>query len=461
MSLKLSGWNDTIVALATPPGVSAIGVVRLSGVEAINIAAKLFPSKDLTKQNSHTLHVGILEHNNKAIDEVVVSIYKAPRSYTGENSVEFSCHGSPFIHQQIIDACIDKGARLAKPGEFTQRAFINGKLDLAQAEAVADLIASNTSASHKTALHNIRGGFSQALKDLREQLLTFSALIELELDFSQEDVEFADRGKLQALVNDALQKTKLLTDSFRVGNVIRNGVSVAIIGKPNAGKSTLLNVLLNEDRAIVSEIPGTTRDTIEEVINIDGIMFRLIDTAGIREHSADVIENAGMDKSRQKMQQADIVVYLFDANANDPKGLEKTEKELRNITSNYLMVANKIDVIDESELKERYASIAGVIFISAKNKLHIDVLKERMVDKVLQGKTETENVIVTNARHYHALNEVQKSLKDVSEGLESKIPGDLLALDIRRCLHYLGEITGEITNEDQLDYIFSKFCIGK
>jgi tRNA modification GTPase len=461
MSLKLSGWNDTIVALATPPGVSAIGVVRLSGVEAINIAAKLFPSKDLTKQNSHTLHVGILEHNNKAIDEVVVSIYKAPRSYTGENSVEFSCHGAPFIHQQIIDACIDKGARLAKPGEFTQRAFINGKLDLAQAEAVADLIASNTSASHKTALHNIRGGFSQALKDLREQLLTFSALIELELDFSQEDVEFADRGKLQALVNDALQKTKLLTDSFRVGNVIRNGVSVAIIGKPNAGKSTLLNVLLNEDRAIVSEIPGTTRDTIEEVINIDGIMFRLIDTAGIREHSADVIENAGMDKSRQKMQQADIVVYLFDANANDPKGLEKTEKELRNITSNYLMVANKIDVIDESELKERYASIAGVIFISAKNKLHIDVLKERMVDKVLQGKTETENVIVTNARHYHALNEVQKSLKDVSEGLESKIPGDLLALDIRRCLHYLGEITGEITNEDQLDYIFSKFCIGK
>jgi tRNA modification GTPase len=461
MSIKLSGWNDTIVALATPPGVSAIGVVRLSGTEAITIAAKLFPSKDLNSQKSHTLHVGILEHNNKSIDEVVVSIYKAPRSYTGENSVEFSCHGSPFIHQQIIDACIDSGARLAKPGEFTQRAFINGKLDLAQAEAVADLIASNTSASHKTALHNIRGGFSQALKDLREQLLTFSALIELELDFSQEDVEFADRGKLQALVSDALQKTKVLTDSFRVGNVIRNGVSVAIIGKPNAGKSTLLNVLLNEDRAIVSDIPGTTRDTIEEVINIDGIMFRLIDTAGIREHSADVIENAGMDKSRQKMQQADIVVYLFDANATEPKDLERTEKELREVSSNYLMVANKIDVINEAELKQRYASMAGVIFISAKNNLHIEVLKERMVDKVLQGKTETENVIVTNARHYHALNEVQKSLKDVSEGLENKIPGDLLALDIRRCLHYLGEITGEITNEDQLDYIFSKFCIGK
>jgi tRNA modification GTPase len=461
MSLKLSGWNDTIVALATPPGVSAIGVVRLSGNEAIHIAAKLFPSKDLNQQASHTLHVGILEHNKQPIDEVVVSIYKAPRSYTGENSVEFSCHGSPFIHQQIIDACIDEGARLAKPGEFTQRAFINGKLDLAQAEAVADLIASNTSASNKTALHNIRGGFSQALRDLREQLLTFSALIELELDFSQEDVEFADRGKLQKLVSDALQKTKALTDSFRVGNVIRNGVSVAIIGKPNAGKSTLLNVLLNEDRAIVSDIPGTTRDTIEEVINIDGIMFRLIDTAGIREQSSDVIENAGMDKSRQKMQQADIVIYLFDANAIEPKELERTEKELGEISPNYLLVANKIDVVSEAELKQRYAEMAGVIFISAKNKLHIEVLKERMVDKVLQGKTETENVIVTNARHYHALNEVQKSLKDVSDGLENKIPGDLLALDIRRCLHYLGEITGEITNEDQLDYIFSKFCIGK
>jgi tRNA modification GTPase len=461
MSLKLSGWNDTIVALATPPGISALGVIRLSGEKAINIAADLFPSKDLRKQPSHSLHVGILNNNGKSLDQVVVSIFKAPHSYTGENIVEFSCHGSPFIQQQIIDACIEKGARLAKPGEFTQRAFINGKLDLAQAEAVADLIASNTEASHKTALHNIRGGFSAALKDLRDRLLSFSALIELELDFSQEDVEFVDRKKLQELVDEAKQRTKELIDSFRVGNVIRNGVSVAIIGKPNAGKSTLLNVLLNEDRAIVSDIPGTTRDTIEEVINIDGIMFRLIDTAGIREHSTDLIENAGISKSREKMQQADIVLYLFDASGNDPQTVLKTENELRDAAINYLLVANKTDVADESLLKEKYNSIAGIIFISAKNKMHLEVLKERMVDKVLQGKAETENVIVTNARHYHALKEVQVSLNDVSSGLENKIPGDLLALDIRRCLHYLGEITGEITNEDQLDYIFSKFCIGK
>jgi tRNA modification GTPase len=461
MSIKLSGWSDTIVALATPPGVSALGVIRLSGEKAIGIAAELFHSKDLTKQPSHSLHVGVLKNNGRPLDEVVVSLFKAPRSYTGENIVEFSCHGSPFIEQQIIDACIEKGARLAKPGEFTQRAFLNGKLDLAQAEAVADLIASNTEASHKTALHNIRGGFSEALKDLRVRLLTFSALIELELDFSQEDVEFADRKKLQALVEEARQRTKELIESFRIGNVIRHGVSVAIIGKPNAGKSTLLNVLLNEDRAIVSDIPGTTRDTIEEVINIDGIMFRLIDTAGIRDHSTDIIENAGISKSREKMQQADIVLYLFDANDNDPGSLLKIENELGDAAINYLMVANKIDVIDEMLLKERYNSMAGIIFISAKNKLHIEVLKERMVDKVLQGKAETENVIVTNARHYHALKEVQTSLEDVSSGLLNKIPGDLLALDIRRCLHYLGEITGEITNEDQLDYIFSKFCIGK
>jgi tRNA modification GTPase len=461
MSIKLSGWNDTIVALATPPGVSALGVIRLSGEKAIEIAAELFTSKDLLKQKSHSLHVGVLYNHGRPLDEVVVSLFKGPRSYTGENIVEFSCHGSPYIEQQIIDACIEKGARLAKPGEFTQRAFLNGKLDLAQAEAVADLIASSTQASHKTALHNIRGGFSEALKDLRERLLTFSALIELELDFSQEDVEFADRIQLQQLVSEAKQRTGELIESFRIGNVIRNGVSVAIIGKPNAGKSTLLNVLLNEDRAIVSEIPGTTRDTIEEVINIDGIMFRLIDTAGIREHTTDLIESAGILRSREKMQQADIVLYLFDANENDPAGLVKIESELRDAAINYLMVANKIDVADETALREKYNSMAGVIFISAKNKLHVEVLRERMVDKVLQGKAETENVIVTNARHYHALKEVQQSLEDVSSGMQNKIPADLLALDIRRCLHYLGEITGEITNEDQLDYIFSKFCIGK
>ncbi|HKC37353.1 MAG TPA: tRNA uridine-5-carboxymethylaminomethyl(34) synthesis GTPase MnmE, partial [Chitinophagaceae bacterium] len=296
MQGKLTGWDDTIVALATPPGIGAIGIIRLSGTKAIDIVNDLFPSKDLTKQSSHTIHVGVIKDEATTLDEVVVSIYKNPRSYTGEDVVEISGHGSPFVLQQIINACIQHGARLAKPGEFTQRAFLKGKLDLAQAEAVADLIASNTAASQKTALHNIRGGFSSKLKELREQLLKFSALIELELDFSQEDVEFADRKKFYELINELTQLTDQLINSFRLGNVIKNGVSVAIVGKPNAGKSTLLNALLQEDRAIVSEIPGTTRDTIEEIINIDGILFRLIDTAGIRQHTSDIIENMGIEK---------------------------------------------------------------------------------------------------------------------------------------------------------------------
>ena len=461
MSLKLSGWNDTIVALATPPGIGAIGVIRLSGEKAIHIMNALFPSKDLNEQSSHTLHVGFLKSKGKILDEAVVSIYKAPRSYTGENIVEISCHGSPFIHQQVVDACIEEGARLAKPGEFTQRAFLNGKLDLAQAEAVADLIASNTQASHKTALNNIRGGFSQALKELREELIRFSALIELELDFSQEDVEFVDRSQLMKLVTTANEHTGRLMQSFQLGNVIKNGVSVAIIGKPNAGKSTLLNALLNEDRAIVSHIPGTTRDTIEEVLNMDGILFRLIDTAGIRNHSDDVIETVGIEKSLQKMKQADIVLYLFDVNNEDPEELSRTIRELDQKAIHFLLVGNKVDLIDEAAAREKFVYTSGVIFIAAKNGLHLEVLKERMVDKVFQKDVSGESVIVTNARHFHALNEVHSALNDVIVGLQDKIPGDLLALDIRRCLQYLGEITGEITNEDQLDYIFSKFCIGK
>ena len=461
MSLKLSGWNDTIVALATPPGIGAIGIIRLSGDKAIEIVNQLFPSKDLIKEKSHTLHIGLLKNEGQVLDEVVISLYKAPRSYTGENVVEISCHGSPFIHQQVIEACIQKGARLAKPGEFTQRAFINGKLDLAQAEAVADLIASNSLASHKTAVNNIRGGFSSALKDLREQLIKFSALIELELDFSQEDVEFADRAELKSLIQHALEQTTQLLESFKLGNVIKNGVSVAIIGKPNSGKSTLLNTLLNEDRAIVSEIPGTTRDTIEEIINIDGILFRLIDTAGIRTHSTDIIESVGIEKSLQKMKEADIVLYLFDVNELSTEDLIKTIDELKKGQIHYLLVGNKIDVISETQAKEKFSTVGEIIFISAKSKLHMEVLKERMMDMVMYDNLQTENVIITNARHYHALQKVQSSLKDVSEGLKNKIPGDLLAIDIRSCLQYLGEITGEITNEDQLDYIFSKFCIGK
>jgi tRNA modification GTPase len=459
---KISGWDDTIVAVATPPGIGAIGVIRLSGKNAIGIVNNIFPSKNLETQPSHSLHVGSLKNQGLIIDEVVISIYKAPKSYTAENVVEISGHGSPYVLKNIMNACIQYGARLAKPGEFTQRAFLNGKLDLAQAEAVADLIASNTAAAQKTALHNIRGGFSKVLYDLREELITFSALIELELDFSQEDVEFADRTRLYALINEAMLTVDKLITSFSLGNVIKNGVSVAIVGKPNAGKSTLLNTLLNENRAIVSEIAGTTRDTIEEILNIDGILFRLIDTAGIREHTADFIENIGVEKSLEKMQQADIVLYLFDVTTMLQHEIEVIENEFEQKKFNYLMVGNHADKDDEVAIKQKFALLQNhLILISAKQNLHINLLKEKLVDAVLKGNVQAEDTIVTNARHYHALQQVQKSLIDVHDGMNNNLPGDLLALDIRRCLHYLGEITGEITNEDQLDHIFSKFCIGK
>ena len=453
-------WDDTIVALATPPGVSAIGVVRVSGKDAFTIIDKLFPAKKLSDQPSHSLHVGFMHDEEKILDEVVVSVYKNPRSYTGEDLVEISGHGSPFVLQQIINACVKKGARLAKPGEFTQRAFLNGKMDLTQAEAVADLIASNTASSQKAALHNIRGGFSNQLKDLREKLLRFSALIELELDFSQEDVEFADREQLNVLVEEVDKVTTSLINSFQLGNVIRNGISVAIIGKPNAGKSTLLNTLLNEDRAIVSEIPGTTRDTIEEVLNIDGILFRLIDTAGIRQHTTDAIESVGVKRSLEKMKQADLVLYVFDVKELTSE-LRTIRSELETNKIKFLLVANKIDEGSEIELKQKLRDQENVVFVSAKNGSHLDVLKERMVDTVWQGQVQMESTIVTNARHFHALQQLHSSLVDVKKGLATKLPGDLLALDIRRSLHFLGEITGEITSEDQLDYIFSKFCIGK
>jgi tRNA modification GTPase len=457
---KLSGWDDTIVALATPQGVGAIGIIRLSGKNAFAIINKLFPAKNLPEQPSHTLHVGFLKDEEEILDEVVVSLFKGPKSYTGEDVVEISCHGSPFIHNKVIAACTKYGARIAKPGEFTQRAFLNAKLDLTQAEAVADLIASNTSASHKNAVNTIRGGFSAQLKEMREQLITFSALIELELDFSQEDVQFADRTQLKNLITEIGTKTNQLIQSFKLGNVIKNGVSVAIIGKPNAGKSTLLNTLLNENRAIVSEIAGTTRDTIEELINIDGIIFRLIDTAGIREHSGDIIESIGMERSIEKMKSADLVLYIFDSGeTREEVGVQQSE--LDNLHLNYLLVANKIDEAGEENARKKFGSFNNIVFISAKQHLHTEVLKERMVDTVLEGTVQTDNTIITNARHYHALKEVEKSLADVEGGLNSQLPGDLLALDIRRCLHYLGDITGEITNEDQLDYIFSKFCIGK
>ena len=498
---KLAGWDDTIVALATPPGIGAIGVIRVSGPDCFRIVGRLFPSKDLEQQRSHTLHVGFLKEGDEALDEVVISLYRGPRSYTGEDVIEVSCHGSPYVLERVMQAILRQGARLARAGEFTQRAFLKGKLDLTQAEAVADLIASNTAASARTALHTIRGGFSRALSELREQLLQFSALIELELDFAMEDVEFADRGKFYALISSAEHMTGELLRSFRLGNVIRNGVSVAIVGKPNAGKSTLLNTLLNENRAIVSEIAGTTRDTIEETLNIDGILFRLIDTAGIRHHTMDVIESIGVGKSLEKMQQADIVVYLFDvmdgveevmgavstvhggvgglgslgvetavggretsSGGNEAVSGESLPDDRRDVPATvkrFLWVGNKVDAMTEDAARRKFPLLPDAIFISAKEGRQVDLLKQRLVDQVLQGNTQTEGTIVTNARHYHALQQVSESLQAIRKGLDDGLPGDLLALDIRHCLHYLGEITGEITSEDRLDYIFSKFCIGK
>ncbi|MCC7379210.1 MAG: tRNA uridine-5-carboxymethylaminomethyl(34) synthesis GTPase MnmE [Chitinophagaceae bacterium] len=460
MANYIAAWDDTIVALATATGIGARAVVRLSGNKAIDIVDQLFPSKNLLIQKSHTLHVGYIKQDEKDIDEVVVSIFKSPASYTGEDVVEISSHGSPFIQQQIIQACISKGARLAKAGEFTKRAFLKGKLDLTQAEAVADIIASNTSASQKTALHNMRGGFSEILKTLREKLLSFSALIELELDFSQEDVEFADRKKFYKLIDEADKVTTNLLQSFSLGNVIKNGVSVAIIGKPNAGKSTLLNALLNENRAIVSEIEGTTRDTVEETINIDGMIFRLIDTAGIRENSTDVIELIGIEKTREKILQSDEVIYLFDVNTETDDDIETAQKLIEKSNKNFILVGNKTDLLGKGKTKADLSNYS-ILYISAKEHLHIDELKKQLVNKVVQGNINTENTIITNTRHYEALQEVHKSLKDIRAGLDNNIPGDLLALDIRRCLQYISEITGDITNEHVLDYIFSKFCIGK
>lgn len=457
---KLSGWSDTIVAAATAPGVGAIAVIRISGADAFTIINRLFPSKNLEALPSHTLHVGILKEGDNAIDEVVLSLFKGPRSYTGEDTIEISCHGSPYIQQQIINACVSGGARLARAGEFTQRAFLNGKLDLTQAEAVADLIASNTKASQKTALNNIRGGFSNQLKDMREQLIQFAALIELELDFATEDVEFADRTKFYKLVQEITLTTDHLVHSFQLGNVIKNGVSVAIIGKPNAGKSTLLNTLLNEERAIVSSIAGTTRDTIEETLNINGVIFRLIDTAGIRSHSADVIENIGIERSLQKMKSADTVLYIFDVKDESNESLQLQVNIFNEMAIKYLLVGNKADEASTS-LLSTFSDHTAIYFISAKNQTGIHALETALFNQTVQSSLESESTIITNARHYEALQQVQQSLTDIKNGLDNQLPGDLLSLDIRRCLYYLGEITGEVTNEDKLDYIFSKFCIGK
>jgi len=457
MQSKLSGWNDTIAAIATPPGIGAIGVLRLSGNQAFDIIQEIFPSKNLKSQPANTLHVGYLKDGETVLDEVVISLFKKPASYTGEDVIEISCHGSPYVQQQILDALIRKGARLAKAGEFTQRAFLNKKLDLTQAEAVGDLIASNTKAAQNAALKNMRGGFSNVLHQLREELIKFSSLIELELDFSEEDVEFADRLQFSLLIENISGTVKKLLESFKLGNVIKNGVSVAIVGKPNAGKSTLLNTLLNENRAIVSDIAGTTRDTIEEVININGILFRLIDTAGIREHSTDIIENMGVEKSKAKIKQADIVLYLFDVNEMHSAEVEEIIAELKQQNANVIPVANKADISNTTKRRD----FSTQIFISARQATGIEELKSTLFQMAGGESINNENVVVTNARHYAALTEILKSLDDIQAGIDKKITGDLLSIDINRCLHFLGEITGEVTNEDRLDYIFSKFCIGK
>ncbi len=454
MSNKFSGWDDTIVALATPPGIGAIGVIRISGKDAFPITDRLLPLKKISGLKSHTIHLRVLEFEGDQLDEVVISIFVGPKSYTGEDTIEIGCHGSPYIQTKIIEALISSGARHAKAGEFTQRAFLNGKLDLTQAEAVADLIASNTQASHKTALNNVRGGFAQDLAILRDQLIKFAALIELELDFSTEDVEFADRFQFFELIEEMQIRVSELINSFQYGNVVKNGISVAIIGKPNAGKSTLLNAFLKEERAIVSDIAGTTRDTIEEQLNINGILFRIIDTAGIRNHSNDIIEARGIERSREKMKSADVIIYLFDVISETPEELNQAKQELDATGNSYLIIGNKYD-------KNKKAEIEADVMISAKNGEGIEELKERLYAIALKDKNFSEGSIITNVRHYESLQQINTALKSIKESLQINLPGDLLSTEINQALFYLGNITGEISNEDKLDYIFGKFCIGK
>lgn len=460
MSRYFADKYDSIVALSTPVGIGAIGVIRVSGENAITVVNSIFTSKDLRSVPSHTLHVGLLKIDFEILDEVVVSIFKNPHSYTGEDVVEISCHGSAFIQSRIINVLVELGCRLAKPGEFTQRAFLNGKLDLTQAEAVADLIASNTNASRNTAMNSMRGGFKSVLSSLREKLLFFSSMIELELDFSTEDVEFVDRTSLESVINELISNNYKLLNSFKLGNVIKNGVQTAIIGKPNTGKSTLLNALLNENRAIVSDIAGTTRDTIEEILNIDSILFRLIDTAGIRDNSGDIIENLGIEKSLEKMKTADIVLYLFDINKTSVEELKIVVDDFTQQGINFLLVGNKLDISVENK-EAALSGFPNLVLISAKEDQNLNELRDKLIELSVGGDINTESTVVTNIRHYEALKELDKSLKEVKTGLEHNVPGDLLSLDIRQCLYYLGLITGEITSEEQLDMIFSKFCIGK
>ncbi|SFD63020.1 tRNA uridine-5-carboxymethylaminomethyl(34) synthesis GTPase MnmE [Spirosoma endophyticum] len=454
---------EPIAALATAPGIGAIAVVRVSGEGAIAITNRFFRGKDLTQQESHTAHFGTLRNaDGSIIDEVLVTIFHTPKSFTKEDVVEISCHGSEFIIQQILRRLTTEGARLAKPGEFTQRAFLNGQFDLVQAEAVADLIASDSDASHRAALTQLRGGFSKQLKVLRQQLIDFVALVELELDFGEEDVEFAHRDKLRQLMLDIRRVLHPLIDSFSTGNAIKNGVPTVIIGKPNAGKSTLLNALLNEEKAIVSDIPGTTRDVIEDELFLDGIRFRLIDTAGLRQ-ATDQIEAIGIERTQQKMRDAALVVYLFDGKNVLPDELRIAVEDVRLSGKPYLLVGNKLDAIDDLK-RQALQNIVGekIVWISAAQKTHLDELKAALSARVrTDSAVQTGSAVVTNARHYEHLTGTDDALARAITGLNSGVTPDWLAMDLRVALRHLGELTGEITTDDLLESIFSKFCIGK
>lgn len=459
--------NDTIIALATPSGMGAIAVIRLSGEKAIDIVDIFFRStrknKSLKNQKTHSIHLGFIVDKEHIIDEVLVSIFKNPNSYTGENVVEISCHGSTFIQQEIIQLFLKNGCRLADAGEFTLRAFLNGKMDLSQAEAVADVIASNSAASHQMAMQQMRGGITNELKDLRAKLLDFAALIELELDFSGEDVEFADRTKFRELVAKITLVLKRLIDSFSVGNALKNGIPVAIIGEPNVGKSTLLNTLLNEERAIVSEIAGTTRDTIEDEIIIEGVAFRFIDTAGIRE-TTDLVETIGIKKAYEKAENAQLIIYIIDSRIERK---EKRKEEIEIIKTRFpnkhlLVIANKSDLISKEEANSLVSEIENVILLSAKNKTGIDTLKKELTSLVNLGALSNNETIVTNSRHFEALNNALQAIISVQIGIDREISTDLFSIDIRECLRHLGTITGEYdVDKDILGHIFSNFCIGK
>jgi tRNA modification GTPase len=459
--------KDTIIALATPSGMGAIAVIRLSGEKAIDIVDGFFRStrknKSLKNQKTHSIHLGFIVDKEHIIDEVLVSIFKNPNSYTGENVVEISCHGSTFIQQEIIQLFLKNGCRLADAGEFTLRAFLNGKMDLSQAEAVADLIASNSAASHQMAMQQMRGGITNELKDLRAKLLDFAALIELELDFSGEDVEFADRTKFRELVSKITFVLKRLIDSFAVGNALKNGIPVAIIGEPNVGKSTLLNTLLNEERAIVSEIAGTTRDAIEDEIIIEGVAFRFIDTAGIRE-TTDVVETIGIKKAYEKAENAQLIIYIIDSRKERK---EKRKEEIEIIKTRFpnkhlLVIANKSDLISNEEANSLVSEIENVILLSAKNKTGIEALKKELTSLVNLGALSNNETIVTNSRHFEALNNALQAIISVQIGIDREISTDLFSIDIRECLRHLGTITGEYdVDKDILGHIFSNFCIGK